>query len=41
MLNCDILDRVHARQELRRSRSFTYFQAHNQIEADLQLPGRE
>lgn len=37
--NPDILDRVHARQELRRPRSFVYFQSKAQINGGIKLPG--
>ena len=41
LLNCDILDRVHARQELRRSRSFIYFQSPIPHEAGLEFPEQD
>ncbi len=37
--NPDILDRVHARQELRRPRSFIYFQSQAQTNGGIKLPG--
>jgi hypothetical protein len=37
--NPDILDRVHARQELRRPRSFVYFQSQDQTNGGIKLPG--
>lgn len=39
LLNPDILDRVHARQELRRPRSYVYFQSHSQTNGGIDFPG--
>jgi hypothetical protein len=41
LLDADILDRVHARQELRRSRSFVYFQSLAQSNGGIDFPKQE
>lgn len=38
LLDADILDRVHARQELRRPRSFVYFQSLSQTNGGVDFP---
>ena len=39
LMNPDILDRVHARQELRRPRTFVYFQAQGKTNGGIDFPG--
>ena len=41
LLDADILDRVHARQELRRPRSFIYFQSLDQSKPGIDFPEQE
>jgi hypothetical protein len=41
LLDADILDRVHARQEMSRYRAFVYFKAHARSNGGIDFPGQE